>query len=91
MASLEIVWLIDATIQSGKSVPKQNDLDRILSILDLHFPRLQRLNLYLKLRLYKKISVELGEMIKTMDLFVARRTQHLAEPMTVSLASWAFE
>ncbi|KAL6924025.1 hypothetical protein FSST1_001299 [Fusarium sambucinum] len=91
MTSLEVVWLIDSNICSGKSILKQRDLDTILSILDTHFPRLQRLNLALKLRLYERIPVEIDDMIKTLDSFVARRAQYLLEPITISLASWAFE
>jgi hypothetical protein len=91
ITSLEAVRLIDTTVRSGKSIPQQRDLNEILSVLDLHFPRLQRLKLALKLRLYEKIPVQLDEMIKTLDSFVARRSQHLLEPITISLASWAFE
>jgi hypothetical protein len=91
MTSLEVVWLIDSNVNSGESIPEQRDLDHIISILDTHFPRLQRLNLALKLNLYQKVPVKLDEMIKTLDSFVARRAQYLLEPITISLASWAFE
>ncbi|RGP69216.1 hypothetical protein FLONG3_7852 [Fusarium longipes] len=91
VTSLEVVWLIDSKVHSGVSIPQQGDLDEILGILDLHFPRLHRLKLAIKLRLYAKIPVQLDEMINTLDAFVARRVQHLQEPITISLASWAFE
>ncbi|KAG8666728.1 hypothetical protein FPOAC1_011543 [Fusarium poae] len=91
MTSLEVVWLIDSEIRSRVSVPQHSDLNQILSILDTHFPKLQRLNLALKLKLYDILPVEMEEMVKTLDLFVARRGQYLQEPITVSLASWAFE
>lgn len=89
--SLEVVWLVDTYLRAEKSIPRQDDLNEIFSMLDSNFPQLTRLNLSIELKLYKKIPVHLDEMIKTLDAFVARRAQFLVEPITIGIASWAYE
>jgi hypothetical protein len=91
ITSLEVVWSVDTYLRAGKSIPRQDDLDEILFILDSNFPQLRRLNLSVQLKLYEKIPVHLNNMIKTLDEFVVRRAQYLVEPITLGLASWAYE
>ena len=91
ITSLEVVWLVDTYLRAGKSIPRQDDLNEILSVLDSNFPKLRRLNLSIQLKLYEKIPVHLNDMIKTLDAFVVRRAQHLVEPFTIGIASWAYE
>lgn len=91
ITSLEIVWLVDTYIRAGKSIPRQDDLDEILSILDSNFPQLRRLSLSVQLKLYEQIPVHLNDMVETLDAFVVRRAEYLVEPITIGIASWAYE
>ncbi|KAH7180006.1 uncharacterized protein B0J16DRAFT_348041 [Fusarium flagelliforme] len=91
ITSLEVVWLVDTYLRAGKSIPRQDNLDEILSILDSNFPQLRRLNLSIQLKLYDQIPVHLNDLIETLDAFVVRRAQYLVEPITFGIASWAYE
>ena len=91
ITSLEVLWLVDTYLRAGKSIPRLDDLNEILSVLDSNFPQLGHLNLSVQLKLYEKIPVHLNEMIKTLDAFVDRRAQFLVEPITIGIASWAYE
>ncbi|KAJ3526415.1 hypothetical protein NM208_g11202 [Fusarium decemcellulare] len=90
ISSLEVVWLVDTRQHLGKAIPRQDDLNAILFILDSIFPHLSRLHLALKLNLPTLAPVHLDDMLKTLDAFVVRRTNCLRDPFTVSITSSAF-
>ncbi|KAM0350173.1 hypothetical protein ACHAPU_003338 [Fusarium lateritium] len=90
ISSLEIVWTLNTRQHLGKAYPRLDELNQILTILGDSFPHLRSLSLGLNVNRPTEAFIDFGDMIKTIDPFVSRRTKHLTKPVEISITSSAY-
>jgi hypothetical protein len=98
--ALEVVWTVGTHEHQGTAAPNQPELEKVLHILDTHFPTLSGLHLGIKLdlpivQMINSRSIMqracLDEMLGTMDEFVKRRKCHLRKSFILSITTSAWK
>ncbi|VTT81077.1 unnamed protein product [Fusarium fujikuroi] len=96
---LEVVWSVGTHEHQGRVARNQDELEKILYILDTQFPSLSSLHLGIRIDLPNVQMVNnrtirqrayLEEMLRRLDEFVKQRKSCLRKPFTVSITTSAW-